>query len=303
MTVEPGVPGRRSSRPLGRRWPVIIERAAMLAVAETERVGVAPTLRRIHYLLLGDGPALAAGYTNTLGAYDYLSEKTAPLRDSATFPALSDRTRTVSWLTPTEPDAVTILRDAADGHRVDRWIGQPVGVVLAVEKDGLVPLMEQAFFDLGVPITALRGHVSQTHLARLRRIVDELADAHDEVVVLYGGDYDPSGLDIERDLRQRLRRAYIAVRRVALDRQQVTDHALPTAPAKETDTRTAAMAWAEGEAVQVELDALDPLVLTQLFTEAIDALAEPGRWWAQIEVEADEADELRAAADRLDVAT
>ena len=284
---------------LGRDWGTIIERAADLVEAETERVGVPPTLRRVHYLLLGDEAALAAKYSNTEGAYNYLSAKTAPMRDERTFPPLVGRTRSLAWLEPSESDPATILRQAARRHRSARWTEQPVGVVLVVEKDGLVPAVEQWFLDLGVPITALRGHTSQSHVADVRWVVDELKHEHERVVVLYAGDYDPSGLHIPQDFTRRLDRSRVRVMRVALDREQVTRYRLPIAPAKQDDTRRAAMIEAEGEAMQVELDALDPLVLRGLFTAAIDQLGKPDTWWRQITRERLERQAIRAAADQL----
>jgi hypothetical protein len=288
------------ARRIGRKWRPIIKRAAELVEAETNRVGVPPTLRRLHYLLLGDEKATAARYDNTEGAYNYLSEKTARMRDEGTFPALVDRTRHVEWMPWTEKDPATILRNAADEHRVYRWRYQLNALVLVVEKDGLVPVLEQAFYELGLPISALRGHTSQSHLADLRRIVDDLVDIHGEVVVLYAGDYDPSGLHIPQDFERRLDRPEVEVRRVALDRDQVEEHELRSVPAKVEDSRSAAMIEAEGEAVQVELDALDPLVLVQLYADAISELGSPYTWWEQIEREVEEADAIRAAADRLD---
>lgn len=284
---------------LGRDWSTIVGRAALLVEDETGRVGVPPTLRRIHYLLLGDDGALAAGYTNDRGCYNGLSALTAKARDEGTFPPLSDRTRSVEWQGPTESNPAEILRAAAERHRNYRWASQPVGLLLVVEKDGLVPLMLQAFEGLGLPVTALRGHTSQTHIATLRWWVDILDEAHGKVVALYAGDYDPSGLDIERDLKRRLRRRDVDVRRVALIREQVVDHDLPVAPARLADSRTAAMALAEGVAVQVELDALDPLVLVQLFTDEIDQWGVPDTWWEQIAAEEAERQGILAAAERL----
>jgi hypothetical protein len=129
-------------------------------------------------------------------------------------------------------------------------------------------------------------------------VVDDLSDHHETVLVLYAGDYDPSGLDIERAFVTRLDRL-ILFQRVALDRDQVTEHRLPVAPAKTADTRTAAMERTTGEATQVELDALDPLVLVSLFTDLITAAADPQTWWERIAVEQDEAAAIRAAANRL----
>ena len=63
------------------------------------------------------------------------------------------------------------------------------------------------------------------------------------------------------------------VRRVALTAAQVEEYALPPQPGKATDSRAAGFIARHGRLVQVELDALPPDVLRDLFT---DSLAE---WW------------------------
>jgi hypothetical protein len=89
-------------------------------------------------------------------------------------------------------------------------------------------------------------------------------------VVLYAGDFDPSGEDIDRDFLERTG-CFSNVVRVALTPEQVTDYNLPPAPGKATDSRAAAFTARHGQLVQVELEALDPTDLRQLYEGALTA--------------------------------
>jgi hypothetical protein len=87
-------------------------------------------------------------------------------------------------------------------------------------------------------------------------------------VLLYAGDFDPSGEDIDRDFIERTG-CFDKVIRVALSAEQVVSHRLPINAGKDTDSRAAGFIERHGELVQVELDALDPAILRELFTDAL----------------------------------
>lgn len=62
--------------------------------------------------------------------------------------------------------------------------------------------------------------------------------------------------------------------RVALTAEQVEQYELPPIPGKTTDSRAASFRAAHGRLVQVEIEALDPLLLHRLFDSAV------ARWWS-----------------------
>ena len=243
-------------------WSLILDRARSQLIEEQITVGIAPTLRRLHYLLVSDRAATEAGYQNTTACYKQLSEHTTRARDAGTFPDLSDRTRSISYADgeTTMPDVSKRVRRLAERFTLRRDLALPVQVVLIAEKDGVMPLLDTRFDWL--TRSAVRGYSSVTHARRLA----DLADHDRNTVGLYFGDYDPSGLDITRALGERLP---YPVQRVALTWAQVQAHDLPPAPAKTTDTRLASMQRDEGRTVQVELDALAPHILLDLVGEAI----------------------------------
>ena len=87
-------------------------------------------------------------------------------------------------------------------------------------------------------------------------------------MLIYAGDFDPSGEDIDRDLLARTG-CFEEVERVALTAGQVEEYDLPPQVGKATDSRAAAFVARHGRLVQVELDALPPNVLRGLYAAAI----------------------------------
>jgi hypothetical protein len=89
-------------------------------------------------------------------------------------------------------------------------------------------------------------------------------------VIIHLGDHDPSGVDMTRDIRERLElfEADVEVRRIALNMDQVEEHQPPPNPAKLTDSRATGYIREHGRS-SWELDALDPTLLDQLIEEEI----------------------------------
>ncbi len=87
-----------------------------------------------------------------------------------------------------------------------------------------------------VPALACRGYASLTALEEaVDRIVDY--DGSGATTIVYVGDRDPSGLAMDRDLRDRLG-AYADIERGALTSEQIHEHQLPCQPTKTAQTRS-----------------------------------------------------------------
>jgi hypothetical protein len=238
-----------------RTWPAILEHAAAIVAAYDTGV----TLRQLFYRLVADGTL-----ENTRAAYSQLSDQTARARRAAAFPELLDRGREIhraaSWTSPVE------AREwLGEVYRRDRTEGQPWSVYLGVEKAGLVAQLEAWFGELGVPVLALGGYTSQSFVSE---VVRDVAGHGRPGVLLYGGDFDPSGEDIDRDFVERTG-CWARVERVALSAAQVAEYQLPPAMGKATDSRAAGFVKRHGALVQVELDALPPDTLRRLYAEAL----------------------------------
>jgi hypothetical protein len=263
-------------------WPVIIERAAAIVRSYDTSV----TLRQLFYRLVGEQLL-----PNSQTAYKGLSARTAEARRQGDFPSLIDRGRSIHrhahWDSPA--DALEAL---AAQYRLDRTSGQDVSLYIGVEKAGMVIQLQSWFGHLGIPVLALGGYSSQTY-------VDDVAwDAQRQgrdAVLLYAGDFDPSGEDIDRDFEDRSG-CWDEVIRVALTAGQVRQYGLPPNPGKVADSRAAGFIARHGALVQVELDALDPDDLRALYQAAIDRYWDVSAYEAVRAQERDDLRRLRAAA-------
>ncbi|MGI8615290.1 MAG: hypothetical protein ACR2L4_00685 [Actinomycetota bacterium] len=247
-------------------WAPILERAAEIVGSYSTGV----TLRQLYYRLVSEGL-----FANKQSNYKQLSARTAEARRDGWFPALIDNTRTVhryqTWTGPGE--AYDWLRDH---YRLDRTEGQEYRVYIGVEKKGMVEQLMSWFGDLGIPVLALGGYGSQTYFDEIR---EEIEYRDEETVLLYAGDFDPSGEDILRDAIDRIG-DFDKVVRVALTPDQVESYNLPEMLGKATDTRAGRFVATHGRLVQVELDALDPSDLKELYE------TELARFWDRSTYEA-----------------
>jgi hypothetical protein len=256
---KPGKPPRPPRRPSNRiQWKgpdgVLVKAKA---IVESYQTGV--TLRQLFYRLVAAGLI-----TNKQTTYNTLSHLTAQARRAGWFPTLIDQGRSIdqvqSWESP--EDALTWM---AGRYRLDRTEGQSHAVYIAVEKGALSGLLWDWFGDRGLPVFALRGYTSQTFAD------DVVSSVHDDgrpSVLIYGGDFDPSGQDIMRDFVERAA-CFDTIKHVALTEQQVIDYDLPPDPGKASDPRASQFFAKYGRLVQVELDALPPDTLHQLYEDAL----------------------------------
>jgi hypothetical protein len=271
------------SRTTRLRWQPIVATAREIV----ESYDTLVTLRQLFYRLVAQ-----ALLPNTLTAYKSLSAKTAEARRDDDFPDLMDTTRGLE-----RPESFTSPQTAQDWlrstYRRDRTEFQDVSIYLGVEKRTLVAQLESWFGDYGIPVLALGGYASQTfvdevahdvhersgierHTAMLaqrilakrgKNIQRDLPKVRD-AVLLYAGDFDPSGEDIDRDFVERVG-IFSEVVRVALTPEQVVEYELPPQPGKATDSRADGFIARHGELVQVELEALDPNILRGLYQDAL----------------------------------
>lgn len=195
---------------------------------------------------------------------------------------IEDRTRNLAGVTHWE-DPAQIMEGAASSFRLDKWEDQPNRVEVWIEKEALVGVIERTCRALDVDYFACRGYVSLSELfdagyGRMRSYMKK----GQKVTVLHLGDHDPSGLDMTRNLDERLNQfadglGLVDVNRIALNWDQIQLYNPPPNPAKETDSRY------EGYVDQYgyeswELDALDPVVLNELIEAAVLDLRDSNLW-------------------------
>jgi len=104
-----------------------------------------------------------------------------------------------------KPSSWVNLNDFANtvrrAYRKDLWCGQSSHVEVAVEKDAMFGVLSPVTHDLDVNLNVIRGAASETFVWTW---AESLMEIDLPITIYYLGDHDPSGLQIERDLRSRL---------------------------------------------------------------------------------------------------
>ena len=256
----------------------MLERAKVWVEANPTSV----TLRQLYYRLVSDGLI-----PNDQNKYKTLSRKTAQARREGWFPSLIDRTRAIEqpawWF-----DSKDSIQSALRTFRLDRTEGQPYSIYLGVEKHGMSVQLDYWFGKFGIPVLALGGYSSQTFVDVVRNDVESQGR---KSVLLYAGDFDATGVDIDRDFEERTE-IFDEVVRVALNKKQIDKYNLPPMPGKRSDSRSASFVLNHGELIQVELDALDPSDLQALYQKAIDRFWEYDSYEQALERETEEREQL-----------
>jgi hypothetical protein len=141
--------------------------------------------------------------------------------------------------------------DAAASFHLDVWRTQPSYLEVWLEKDALSGIFEDVLRPYGVTLNVGRGYDGWDSI---HNAAQRLSSSD---TVLYFGDFDPSGEDMVRSLRDRLaffERDPIVIKS-ALTSEDIERYRLPPDFAKATDSRRNAFVAVHGD-VSVELDAL-----------------------------------------------
>jgi len=176
-------------------------REANAIIAEYAAQGYDLTLRQLYYQFVSRDllPNRQSEYKR-LG--DIIND--ARLAGLVDWEAIVDRTRNIRAL-PHWSDPAAIVQAAASSFAVDKWAEQPRRVEVWIEKDALVGVFEPVCEELDVPLFACRGYTSQSEVWGAAQRLERYLVACQDVVILHFGDHDPSGLDMTRDIRERLR--------------------------------------------------------------------------------------------------
>jgi hypothetical protein len=275
--------------------------------------GLVLTIRQLYYQFVARGLI-----PNEQREYDRLSDlcKDARMNGLMDWDYIVDRTRNLmSYQTYKGPEAA--LKELAGKYHRDMWAPQNQRIEVWVEKDAAIGVIEGVCSANSVPYFSCRGYtsVSEIHSAaqRLRWHIEK----GNQVTILHIGDHDPSGLDMTRDIEDRLRmfmsrdwaglhlgagswtRGMIResmqmhmsdkrgeaftgqpfiVKRIALTIDQVDQYNPPPNPAKQTDARYRAYVEETGLDESWELDALEPTVMQDLITREVDLLRNEDKW-------------------------
>lgn len=307
----------------------IIEQADQILI-QYEQQGFSLTLRQLYYQFIArdlfpDTYINDEGTKNSIQSYNKLKAIVSKAREGGMldWSHVKDRGRETEsrphWDNP--PDFMTSV---SSQFSCDRWIDQPTRVEVWVEKDALSEVLSRACRPLDVPYMATKGYISASTVweAAHDRFLRNWNRHGQQTVVIHLSDHDPSGIDMERDVRERLdlfttqytdrNRGHcnVVVDRIALTMAQIEQYDPPPNPAKETDSRFAAYQQLHGDE-SWELDALEPMVIVQMIQERIRhhmnvelyeaRLAQEREWRASLMHLAENYDDAMEAIPPLDV--
>lgn len=218
------------------------------------------TLRQIFYRLVS-----LQVYKNTESQYQSLSKTLVRARKEGMIPWewIEDRLR--------RPRTVSMWNGLADfmdtvrvAYRRNVWQDQPGYLEVWLEKDALSGIFEEVLNPYGVTLNVGRGYTSWS---AIREAAERLPM---DTMILYFGDFDPSGEDMVRCLEEGL--AFFGccpkIIKCALTEDDITHYNLPPDFTKKRDPRRTDFVDKYGDKC-VELDALPPDVLERRLTEAI----------------------------------
>lgn len=272
---------------------------AVSIVNEYQAQGYTLTLRQIYYQFVARDmlPNVQTEYKR-LGTI--ISD--ARLAGMIDWEAIEDRTRNLESLAHWD-DPQEIVRSCSNQFRVDRWDNQPCRVEVWIEKEALAGVFADKCREWDVPFFSCRGYVSQSEMWRAARRLMEYEVLGQNTLILHFGDHDPSGIDMTRDIRDRLELfgAETEVERIALNMDQIDEYQPPPNPTKVTDSRADAYIRQFGNE-SWELDALEPSVLNGLVESEIDDVLNRRKWKARDSEEKAARKDLRRIADQWDEA-
>ena len=197
--------------------------------------------------------------------------------------AIVDRTRNLRdqahW-----GSAPGIIEACAKQFRLDKWDSQKNRVEVWIEKDALVGVIDGVCKEHDVPYFSCRGYTSQSEMWAASQRLRVHAENGQLPVILHLGDHDPSGLDMSRDIKDRLKLFMThhgqnppTFKRLALNMDQVEEYDPPPNPTKLTDSRASAYVQEYGDE-SWELDALEPAVLAELIRVNIRDFRDEALW-------------------------
>ena len=231
------------------------------------------TLRGLHYRLV------SRGMHNTITHYKRVISAMTHARWEGwvDFDTFSDHDRDMTGVTYSD---FTVYDDVVDtakrqvkawanNYSLNKWENQPIYPEVWIEKKALQGVFQTVCFDNNVGLGACKGYPSLTFLYEAYERFTRKGEGKRNVM-LYFGDYDPSGEDIPRSVQENLQKmgVEVEVHRILLNEAQVVEWGLPPAPVKPGDTRS--INWSG--LGQVELDAIEPRQLQAICQEAIDEI-------------------------------
>lgn len=253
----------------------IVEMCDSILVSYAEQ-GFTMTLRQLYYQLVARDLI-----PNNQKEYDRLGRIVSDARRAGLldWDSIVDRTRNLKslshWSSPGE-----IVDAVAEQYLTDKWASQSFRPEVWIEKDALVGVFERVCQSFDVPFFSCRGYSSDSEMWSAAQRLAAWEREGQTPIILHFGDHDPSGIDMSRDIFDRLELFSgfpVEVKRLALNMPQIEQHKPPPNPAKLTDSRANEYVKKYG-GNSWELDALNPEILSNLVAANIESLIDRKAW-------------------------
>ena len=281
-----------------KRQSVMLIDTANEIIADYAAQGYSLTLRQLYYQFVSKDII-----PNNQKEYDKLGKVISDARRAGLIDwyAIVDRTRSLRALGHWD-DPGDIIKSSAESYAIDKWADQPYRIEVWIEKDALAGVFERVCNEMDIALMSCRGYTSDSSIWEAGMRLRSYSRKGQTPLILHFGDHDPSGMDMTRDITERLAmfsELDIDVSRLALNMDQVEEYEPPPNPAKTTDSRYAEYIRVYGDE-SWELDALEPSVLSALVTDELLKYRDEKKWKKAVAQERKDISLLEAASENWD---
>lgn len=224
--------------------------------------------------------------------------------------AIEDRGRIPSKCTEWE-NIKDLIESAVYSYRLPRWSDQDYYIELYCEKQAMESIFQPISHKSHIVFGVNRGYSSASAMYDLAQRIKDKINEGKKVRILYLGDHDPSGLDMIRDIDDRIFEFLTTgdncidvpeygfqVIPLALNMKQIEKYNPPPNPAKITDPRAKWYIKEYGNK-SWELDALEPKVLIEIAKIGIRKFLDEEKYEYWIERENNEKTALKEFGKKL----
>jgi len=218
----------------------------------------------------------------------------------------------------------SLISSAVYSYRLPRWSDQEHYVELYSEKQAMESVLKPIADKYHIYFGANKGYSSASMMYDLAQRIKRKIEEGKKCIVLYFGDFDASGLDMIRDIRERITEfllkgekqdgeiligeedyadesnidEYFQVKPLALNMAQIKKYNPPPNPAKITDPRAKWFIKEYGNK-SWELDALKPEVLIDLAEQGISDYLHYEKYENWVKLEKEQKQKLKEFGDGL----
>jgi len=254
------------------------------------KLGYALTLRQLFYQLVSMGEI-----PNSLNEYRKLGRilTKGRMMGEIDWDSIEDRTR-IPRIPYFVRDPDHAIEDTISQYRLDRQLNQDFYLEVWSEKDALSDILYRVTSHYHVYLQIVRGFDSTSSIYKgSKRFLKHKKNDQDPIL-LYVGDHDPSGLEMIRDIRERLEILGIDIEidHVALTMDQIKKYNPPPNLTKKADSRSPKYIEEFGN-TSWEVDALHPEDLKKILIDKIENWIDVVEFEGMIEQEEEDKEELR----------